>query len=137
MDGVKYQMPQKWVCDKCGQEYLPNMWMPEMLPGIHLCKKCIAFAAINYFSDNHLPEIIDFNGERYVFDIRVFQEKKRRVNINKKIREKVLSSGKCLHCGSTEDLQVDHIIPVSKGGGDNIENLQPLCGSCNRKKSDK
>lgn len=33
--------------------------------------------------------------------------------------------------------EVDHIIPVSKGGLNNLENLQASCLSCNRKKSDK
>lgn len=41
---------------------------------------------------------------------------------------------KCQACGSTEKLEVDHILPISKGGDSRIENLQILCRSCNRKK---
>ena len=43
--------------------------------------------------------------------------------------------GRCVRCGAEEDLQVDHIIPVAKGGGNAPENLQMLCGPCNRAKS--
>jgi hypothetical protein len=45
--------------------------------------------------------------------------------------------GRCVYCGSTDNLQVDHIIPHSKGGADTIENLQILCQKCNIAKSNK
>ena len=37
-------------------------------------------------------------------------------------------------CGATSDLQYDHLIPVSMGGANSVDNLQILCGPCNRRK---
>jgi 5-methylcytosine-specific restriction endonuclease McrA len=41
---------------------------------------------------------------------------------------------RCLCCGKQGDLTVDHVIPLSKGGSNSIENIQPLCHSCNSSK---
>ena len=40
----------------------------------------------------------------------------------------------CAHCGSTDRLQMDHIIPIIAGGKAVRENAQTLCFSCNTKK---
>ena len=45
--------------------------------------------------------------------------------------------GACVRCGSKENLHFDHIIPVAKGGGGEVTNIQILCQRCNLQKSDK
>lgn len=38
---------------------------------------------------------------------------------------------RCVQCGSSDKLEVDHIISVYRGGKNKICNLQTLCRSCN------
>ena len=50
----------------------------------------------------------------------------------------VFSEGKCAYCGATDGImEIDHIYPVSRGGGNERENLTLACRSCNRQKADR
>ena len=45
--------------------------------------------------------------------------------------------GRCLYCGRTHRihyLEIDHKYPVSRGGGNELDNLQLLCTPCNMRK---
>jgi hypothetical protein len=66
----------------------------------------------------------------------------KREAISKSLRFEVLKrdSFKCQYCGRSAPealLQIDHIEPVSKGGGSDITNLITACGDCNSGKSDR
>ena len=44
---------------------------------------------------------------------------------------------RCRKCKRhTDDLEIDHIIPIAKGGKSEYNNLQTLCKRCNMNKSD-
>lgn len=64
-----------------------------------------------------------------------------RKSLTKKTRFEVFKRDKftCQYCGKSTPsviLEIDHIIPVSKGGDDSDENLITSCFECNRGKSD-
>lgn len=60
----------------------------------------------------------------------------RRPRIPENIRVEVWrrDSGKCARCQSRENLEYDHIIPLSKGGSNTARNIELLCEKCNRSK---
>lgn len=71
--------------------------------------------------------------------------KEQRNLMTKKLREFIKNRDNftCCNCGNSTHmepnllLEIDHIIPVSKGGCTVEDNLQTLCWKCNRSKSDK
>jgi len=65
----------------------------------------------------------------------------KRISITKKTRFEVFKrdSFSCQYCYAKPPkvpLEIDHIIPVSKGGTNQIDNLVTACFDCNRGKSD-
>lgn len=66
--------------------------------------------------------------------------KKKRRNYSEEERKIIYnrSSGRCELCGKRllfEEMTLDHIVPVSMGGADDMENLQASCLACNQFKS--
>lgn len=62
------------------------------------------------------------------------------INLWSDIRKEIFERDNytCNYCNQVGGiLEVDHIIPVSKGGNNEFNNLTTSCRSCNRKKRDK
>ncbi len=76
------------------------------------------------------------------------EENGKKIKINKRnpidsrLRHEVFKRDgyKCVECGKPKaetNLHCDHILPVSQGGTDEMDNLQTLCEPCNLAKSNK
>ena len=101
-----------------------------------------------------LIEIIKIRFEKYSFEVETMSmedvvyelkyltafledyKKPVRGYIPKKLRHQLLieANYKCKMCQTDKDLEIDHIIPVSRGGTDDFNNLQVLCKKCNLEK---
>ena len=42
--------------------------------------------------------------------------------------------GRCAYCGESGALEADHRVPLSRGGGNTIDNILPACRVCNARK---
>lgn len=69
------------------------------------------------------------------------KEREGRIPLSRGLRDQVLKRDgyRCVKCGASHKdkrLEVDHIIPVAKGGTNDIDNLRTLCWECNRDEGD-
>lgn len=94
----------------------------------------IKFAALERM--NYQPDIVD--------ELKCYYERKRMYKWNVKkwsaMRKSVFERDNytCQYCGEVGGLlEADHIVPFSKGGSNEIDNLTTSCRKCNRQKKDK
>ena len=82
-----------------------------------------------------------YNTEPYKLGIQAIERKKMTANLKKFILERddytCQACGASLHNDFNLKLEVDHIVPISKGGKTDPSNLQTLCRKCNRSKGAK
>jgi 5-methylcytosine-specific restriction endonuclease McrA len=59
--------------------------------------------------------------------------------LTKREWEQVLKAhnGLCMRCQTSENISMDHIVPLSRGGNHTKENVQPLCRPCNSRKKNR
>lgn len=95
-----------------------------------------------------LKKYAETGRDYYIYEFHVellpnkIKSKRRKTNVPRGMRHEVFKRDNytCCECGATKKegatLHIDHIIPVSKGGTDELSNLQTLCTDCNLNKSD-
>ncbi len=106
------------------------------IKGAHKTCKSEVFDA---YTINSIIDKLNNKSNGFYFDNDIWESicRVERGKVTNKIRFAVYNrdGNRCRRCGSTRDLEVDHIFPISKGGKSNFDNLQTLCHRCNSLKS--
>ena len=117
---------------------------------LKLCSSTWLFKGFRYsvngvYSDEEVRLLIleEFDKERRHFerlkqkyDSAEQESTRSRIRIPEHVQIEVWrrDGGKCTRCDSRENLEYDHIIPLSRGGSNTTRNIELLCEKCNRSK---
>lgn len=119
-------------CALCGEfEYDGD---DVKLDDLSICDTC-ADAIMNLKHHRHSGKYITWPNEESPSQ----QARNRRKPIKPGLRRQVHERDyyACRYCGARQNLVVDHLVPVSRGGGNTIDNLVTACQACNTKKLDR
>jgi hypothetical protein len=102
------------------------------VPEMEVCWKC-AKKMVNGYWLQHSGETFD---QLVSAEPAPRSDVYRKATIGASLRKAVFERDmyRCKHCSTHLDLSIDHIVPESKGGASDIDNLQTLCRPCNSRK---
>jgi hypothetical protein len=81
-------------------------------------------------------DVINFSKHQSLDKIEFVREQNRaRQRRHRKSKLLAITSGSCVYCGSKDNLEIDHIIPISYGGKGTDDNLVSACRDCNTSKN--
>jgi hypothetical protein len=114
----------------------------------HLLCLLLLAARMDNFLPNHplklerligATELLDLSELAEFLEVAVLERPARddrRIRIPNSLKAAVIvrDGGRCRDCYSAVNLQIDHIVPLCKGGTSEESNLQTLCRRCNRRK---
>lgn len=143
--------PPKFILKHFHDELMEQIGMD--LPKIDVNYSQYIFEYVSAGGNSSQRTVIDFDGEtveataRYIIDRIKYNKSanRQRALMTNKLRTliKERDNYTCQTCTVSINehplilLEIDHIVPVSKGGLSTEDNLQTLCWKCNRTKSDK
>jgi hypothetical protein len=103
---------------------------------VHIAPEAVAFD-VDQSRAVQLKKALERAGAKIRIDMASRREaNERRLPIPQSVRHEVWrrDGGRCVDCGSAENLHYDHIIPWSRGGANTPRNLELRCERCNLRK---
>ena len=109
-----------------------------------IIKNIIVIAPLIMFFINSEHILSKFNFKSKNIETKTFDDfekiKKKKLRRVSEPTKKIVASSQKWKCSMCQNLldysyEIDHKIPLFKGGSNNIENLQALCPNCHRKKT--
>ncbi len=122
-------LPESWESDLAGildDDLAHSIIQDEDAPRCQQCR-CNLHGMALYIETTELSERLGVSDETSA------------IEPSRKLRAEVLRfyGKRCCACGSDRALEIDHIVPKSRGGLAAFQNLQPLCRQCNNAKADR
>lgn len=136
------------TCQVCGKTFYLTKRRASNDPGLYCSKICNGLAIRNRGTVEcawckktlERPQYKIESLKRHFCDLTCTHEWKARFGTKKgrgaftMKQKREWMDTKCKSCGSTEDLELDHITPRFAGGSNTKDNAQTLCRTCNREK---